>query len=209
MPTIRHLTPFDLDDMHAIVDKHSSGVGAWCNDPSAPPRSDFRSFAKAHIDQLFPQAMSHYFGYFDDDGKLVAWSGFHRWVDNTNITVSTFIEDPDANLPRGSGSVWSDALIDVVNWGVGYFWSEGVECFWSRVYAGREDRHPFSHPNCLLNSYRAESMCFMRGGQPTPIEYRRVSWVCVGDDSMIYRFKDPLPLAAYLEGENDPTGNAG
>lgn len=209
MPTIRHLTPFDLDDMHAIIDKHSSGVGAWCNDPSAPARPDFRNFAKAHIDRLFPQAMAHYFGYFDDAGRLVAWTGLHRWVDNTNITVSTFIEDPDANLPRGSGCVWSDAVIDLVNWGVAYFWSEGVEYFWSRVYAGKEDRHPFSHPNCLLNSCEAERMCFIPAGELTPPEYRRVSWVRVGDDSMIYRFKDPLPLAAYLESANDPTGNAG
>jgi hypothetical protein len=78
MPTIRFLTPADFGDMCDIIDKHSSGPGAWCNDETAPVQSAerFRQAAKDHVDQCFFHGMAHFWGYFDDAGKLVAWTLF-------------------------------------------------------------------------------------------------------------------------------------
>jgi hypothetical protein len=208
MPTIRFLTPADSADMCDIIDKHSSGMGAWCNDPAAPPKENFRKFAKEHVDLCFDHAMTNFWGYFDDTGKLVSWVNFIRWVDNTNITIRSVIEDPEANRPRQEGAIWSDAAIDLVNWGIGYFWSEGIPIFWCRLFSGKEDRHYSAHPNCMLTDYHREKVLFLKGGELPPPEYRRVTWKPFDDDTAIYRFSDPLPLAAYLESANDPTGNA-
>lgn len=199
MPTIRFLTPADTADIYAMIEKFTSGMGAWCNDPSAPARSDFQRFAKEHVDQCFEQPMSNLWGYFDDAGQLVAWVNYIRWQDNSNITIRTVMEDPDAGLSRADGAVWSDAAIDLINWGIGHFWSEGVENFWCRLYAGKEDRHPSAHPNCMLTSYVREKVLEVKAGDVPPEEYRRVSWSAFGDDTAIYRFSDPLPLADYLK----------
>ncbi|MEH2517495.1 hypothetical protein V1279_003068 [Bradyrhizobium sp. AZCC 1610] len=205
MPTIRFLTPADFADMCDIIDKHSSAAGAWFNDRSAPATANFRQLAKDHAWLCFTQPMSNFWGYFDDAGKLVAWVLFNRWLDLTNITLRLVIEDPDANLPRADGAIWSDAAIDLVNWGVGYFWSEGIECFWARLYLGRESFHVSRQPNCLLSTYEAEAVLIVPAYRVPPEGYRRVSWAPVGDHTMIYKFKDPLPLAAYEESFNDPT----
>jgi hypothetical protein len=205
MPTIRFLTPHDYEDMCAVVEKFTSSTGAWCNDPSVPARPDFPRLATEHLWTCFPEAMSNFWGYFDDAGKLVAWTGFRRWLDNKNITISHVIEDPDANLPRGDGWHWSEAAVDLVNWGIGYFWSEGVECFWCRLYAGREQLHISNIPNCLLSNCKREKVLDIPPGTIPPPEYQRVTWSRVGDNTAIYRFTDPLPLAAYLESANDPT----
>ncbi|WP_315729793.1 hypothetical protein [Bradyrhizobium sp. SZCCHNRI2010] len=199
MPTIRFLTPADFGDMCDIIDKHSSGMGAWCNDPSAPEKSDFRQLAKDHVDLCFEHAMSNFWGYFDDSGKLVSWVNVTRWADDKNITIRSVIEDPSAGLARQDGAVWSDAAVDLVNWGIGFFWSEGVSAFWCRLYAGREDRHVSAHPNCMLTQYSREKVIDIPAGQQPPKEYQRVTWSPFGDDTAIYRFSDSLPLAAYLE----------
>jgi hypothetical protein len=208
MPMIRFLTPADYADMCDIIDKHSSGLGAWCNDPTAPEKPNFRRLAKDQVDLCFEHAMSNFWGYFDDAGKLVAWVNFIRWLDNTNITIRSVIEDPDAGLPRQDGAVWSDAAVDLVNWGIGFFWSEGVENFWCRMYAGKEHRHVSAHPNCMLTEYQRSKVYFIPAGEQPPPEYRRVSWSPFDDPTVIYRFSDTLPLLAYLESANDPTGNA-
>ncbi|WP_316200894.1 MULTISPECIES: hypothetical protein [unclassified Bradyrhizobium] len=199
MPTIRFLTPADFGDMCDIIDKHSSGMGAWCNDPTAPVRAYFRRLAKDHVDQCFGHGMTNFWGYFDYAGRLVSWVNFIRWADDTNITIRSVIEDPDAALPRQDGAVWSNAAVDLVNWGIGYFWSEGVSAFWCRMFAGKEDRHISVHPNCMLIEYQREKIVDIPGGKLPPEEYRRVSWSPFDDDTAIYRFSDPLPLAAYLE----------
>lgn len=199
MPTIRFLTPADYADMCDIIDKHTSPASAWCNDRSAPERPNFRMIAKDHLYLFFQQNMAFFWGYFDDAGRLVAWVHFSRWADMTNITIRTVIEDPEAGLPRAAGASWSDAVIDLVNWGIGHFWSEGVEYFWSRVYVGREALHISRHPNCLLSNYWAEKVLDVPADTLPPPEYYRVSASPIGNDTMIYRFKDPLPLAAYYE----------
>ena len=207
MPTIRFLTPADYDEMCAIIDKHTSGAGAWCNDTSAPPAQNFRQLARDHVDQCFGQPMSNFWGYFDDDGKLVAWTFFVRWADMTNVTIRLLVEDPEADLPRADGAAWSDAAIDLVNWGIGYFWSEGVECFWSRIYEGREAHHVSANPNSMLTEYGREDVMVVPVNTLPPPEYRRVSWSPIDYETTITRFKDPLPLPAYLESANDPIGN--
>jgi hypothetical protein len=77
------------------------------------------------------------------------------------------------------------------------------------MFVGAEDRHISSHPNCLLSDYQLEQVLVIRGGEQPPPEYCRVSWSPFSDFTAIYRFSDPLPLLAYLESANDPTGNAG
>ncbi|MGJ4953020.1 hypothetical protein [Bradyrhizobium sp. HKCCYLS20291] len=200
MPTIRYLTPADYDDICAIIDKHSSGPGAWCNDSSAPAAPNFRKLAKDHVELCFPQPMSNFWGYFDDSGKLVAWTMFVRWADHDNVTVRLLIEDPEADLPRANGAVWSDAAVDLVNWGIGSFWCEGVSCFWSRTYAGREARHVSVHPNCLLAEYERRDVLKLPVNTVSPDEYRRVTWSPVDYETTICRFNDPRPLKDYLEG---------
>ncbi|BBZ94328.1 hypothetical protein BRDID11004_47690 [Bradyrhizobium diazoefficiens] len=208
MPTIRFLTPADYADMCAIIDKHSSGPGAWCNDKAAPAAQNFRQLAKDHVDLCFGEAMSNFWGYFDDAGKLVAWTLFIRWQDSDNITIRLLIEDPDADLPRADGAVWSEAAVDLVNWGIGYCWTEGVSFFWSRIYAGREANHVSDHPNCMLGQYQKEAVLAVAKGALPPPEYRRVSWSPVDYDTTICKFTDPLPLAQYLEDQNAQTRNA-
>ncbi|MGJ4945060.1 hypothetical protein ACQR1W_31155 [Bradyrhizobium sp. HKCCYLS1011] len=200
MPSIRYLTPADYDDMCAIIDKHSSGPGAWCNDRGAPAAANFRKLAKDHVDLCFGEAMCHFWGYFDDGGHLVAWTLFVRWLDSANITIRLLIEDPEANLSRADGAIWSDAAVDLVNWGVGFFWSEGVSCFWSRLYAGRETNHVSAHPNCMLGQFKKETVLTVAKGELSPPEYRRVTWSPVDYGTTICKFSDPLPLKDYLEG---------
>ncbi|WP_315768359.1 MULTISPECIES: hypothetical protein [unclassified Bradyrhizobium] len=199
MPKIRFLTPADFGDMCDIIDKHSSGMGAWCNDPEAPTKQNFRQLAKDHVDLCFEHAMSSFWGYFDDSGKLVSWVNFTRWADNDNITIRSVIEDPEAALPRQDGAAWSDAAVDLVNWGIGFFWTDGISTFWSRLFAGREDRHISAHPSCMLTQYAREKVVDIPGGQRPPQEYQRVTWSSFDDATAIYRFNDPLPMAAYLQ----------
>jgi hypothetical protein len=190
MPTIRFLTPADFGDMCDIIDKHSSGPGAWCNDETATVQSAerFRQAAKDHVDQCFFHGMAHFWGAFDDAGKLVAWTLFVRWPDHTNITLRLLIEDPQAGLQRADRAVWSDAAVDLVNWGLNYFRPQGVDCFWARLYNGREDRHISLHPKCLLREYKRENVAAVPSGTIPPEEYRRVSWLSVDYDTTICRF---------------------
>ncbi|WP_316207386.1 hypothetical protein [Bradyrhizobium sp. SZCCHNR3118] len=199
MPSIRFLTPADYADICDIIDKHGSGRGAWCNDTTAPERRQFRQLAKDHMDLCFYHAMSNFWGYFDDAGKLVSWVNFTRWIDNTNVTIRSVLEDPDAGLARQAGAVWSDATVDLVNWGIGFFWSEGVSAFWCRLFSGYESRHISAHPHCLLSEYQREKVVDLPGGQKPPAGYQRVTWSSFDDDTAIYKFSDPMPLAEYLE----------
>lgn len=208
MPTIRKLTTDDLPAIHAMIDKHTSGAGAWCNDRTAPARPDFAQLTKDNLDILFGHAMTFLFGYCDDSSNLLAWTCFNRWLDNDNITIRQVMEDPQANLSRGAGQTWSDAAVDTVNWAIGWFWSEGVKTFWSRVYSGRETMHIFHHPNCQLSGYTSSKVIDIPARTKPPQEYNRVSFSSLGDDTSIYRYDDPLPLAQYLEEQNAQTGNA-
>ncbi|MEY9575898.1 hypothetical protein ABIE88_003474 [Bradyrhizobium diazoefficiens] len=209
MPTIRFLTPGDIPDMWDILDQHSSGPGAYANDPDAPPSSYFHDHAKEFIERMFYEAMSNFFGYFDDEGKLAAFCLFVRWANNTDITVSIKVENPSLNLPRAEGARWSDATIDLVNWGIGYFWSEGVTTFWTLLIKGHEAAGFTVHQNCLLNQYQREKVVDVPAGTRPPAEYSRVHWKLLYQDAEIFKYTDPLPLAEYLKVENDPTGLAG
>ena len=209
MPTIRFLTPADYPDMCDILDLHTSGPGAYGNDRSAPPSADFNWQAKWYIDTLFEAAMSSFFGYFDDEGRLAAFACFIRWKNATDITLNIKVENPTLDLPRAEGARWSNATIDLMNWGVGYFWSEGVKTFWVLQIAGQEPASIPAHPNCILNQYQREKVLDIPAGQLPPEEYRRVQWMPIFQQSAIYKYTDPLPLDEYLKVQNDPTGDAG
>ncbi|MGX9944856.1 hypothetical protein ACTG4Q_20540 [Bradyrhizobium denitrificans] len=209
MPTIRHLTPADYPDMCDILDLHTSGPGAYANDRSAPPSPEFHAHAKWYIDTLFETPISHFFGYFDDEGRLAAFCCFIRWATDTDVTVNIKVENPSIELPRAEGARWSDASIDLVNWGVGYFWSEGVTTFWSLQIEGQEAASFSAHPNCMLNEYQREKVMDLPAGQLPPEEYRRVQWMPIFQAAAIYKYSDPLPLREYLKVKNDPTGDAG
>ena len=112
MPTIRFLTPADYPDMCDILDLHTSGPGAYANDRNAPPSADFHRQSKWYIDTLFEAAMTSFFGYFDDEGRLAAFCCFIRWRNNTDITVNIKVENPSLDLPRAEGARWSDAMIE-------------------------------------------------------------------------------------------------
>jgi hypothetical protein len=205
MPTIRFLTPADYPDICDILDLHTSGPGAYCNDRSAQPTADFHSHAKEYIDTLFYHGMTTFFGYFDDQGRLAAFCCFLRWLTNTDVTISLKVENPALDLPRAEGARWSDATIDLVNWGIGSFWSEGVTTFWTQQIVGQEAAVFAAHPNCMINQYQREKVMDLPAGQRLPEEYRRISWMPIFADSVIYKYTDPLPLPEYLKVENDQT----
>src|ERR1700754_4204290 len=100
MPSIRILTPADFWDICYIIDKHTSGAGACCNDPNAPARPNFAQLTKNNLNLLFEQPMTFVFGYDDDAGNLVAWCCLNRWADPDNITIRMVMEDPQAGLPK-------------------------------------------------------------------------------------------------------------
>ncbi|TYO65535.1 hypothetical protein FXV83_16520 [Bradyrhizobium hipponense] len=209
MPTIRFLTPADYPDMCDILDKHTSGPGAYANDRTAAPSADFNWHAKWYIDTLFEAAMTNFFGYFDDEGRLAAFVCFIRWVNDTDISINIKVEDPTIDLPRAEGARWSDVTIDLINWGVGYFYSEGVTTFWTLMMSGQEAASFAAHENCILNQYGKEKVLSLPAGELPPEQYRRVQWMPIFQDSEIYKYTDPLPLSEYLKVENDPTGLAG
>jgi hypothetical protein len=209
VPTIRFLTPADYPDMCDILDQHSSGPGAYANDPNAPPSADFHWQSKWYIDTLFEGAMTSFFGYFDDEGRLAAFCCLWRWLDNHNITINIKLENPALDLPRAEGARWSDATIDLVNWGVGSFWSEGVTTFWTMQIVGQEAASFTAHPNSMLNQYEREKVMDLPAGQLPPPEYARVQWMPIFQDAEIYKYTDPLPLQEYLKVQNDQTGDAG
>lgn len=209
MPTIRVLTPGDIPDMWNILDKYSSGPGAYCNDPNAEPSPYFQEHARLFIDTMFAEAMSTFFGYFDDEGQLAAFCLFVRWANDSDITISIKVEDPTLNLPRAEGARWSDATMDLVNWAVGWFWSEGITAFWTLGIAGQEAAGFPAHPNCILNQYQRQKVVDVPAGTKPPQEYSRVHWLVLFQDATIFKYSDPLPLADYLKVENDPTGDAG
>jgi hypothetical protein len=208
MPTIRLLTPADLPLVEAMVDVHTSGAGAWCNDRTAPARAPFAQLTKDNINILIAEAMTFLFGYFTDDGHLVAWTLFNRWLDNDNVTIRQLMEDPTATLTHATGQTWSDEAVDLVNWAMGWFWTEGVSCFWSRVYTGRETMHISRHPNSQLSEYTAAKVIDVPAQTKPPDQYNRVSFSSLGDNTSIYQFTDPQPLAQYLKDQNATPGNA-
>ncbi|MGC0389180.1 hypothetical protein [Bradyrhizobium sp. USDA 241] len=209
MPTIRFLTPADYPDICDILDQHTSGPGAYANDRDAPPSQYFHDHAKEFIDRMFFEAMSNFYGYFDDEGRLAAFCLFVRWENVTDITISIKVENPSLDLPRAEGARWSDATIELVNWGIGYFWSEGVTTFWTLQMRGQEPASFMAHPNCILNQYQREKVLDLPAGTRPPAEYSRVTWKLLFQDASIVKYTDPLPLAEYLKAKNDPTGDAG
>lgn len=209
MPSIRHLTPADYADMCDILDQHSSGPGAYANDRNATPSPDFHRHSKWYIDYLWDKQMANFFGYFNDEGQLAAFICFVRWLNATDVTINIRVENPSLDLPRAEGTRWSDAANDLVNWGVGYFWSEGIKTFWSLQIKGQEEAGFTAHPNCLLNQYQREKVMNLSAGELPPEALRRVQWMPIFQESAIYKYTDPLPLAEYLKVDNDPTGDAG
>jgi hypothetical protein len=204
MPTIRYLTPADYQDMCDILDKHVSGPGAYCNDRSAAPSADFDRHSKWYIDTLFAAAMTDFFGYFTDQGKLAAFCCFVRWTPK-DVIANIKVEDPSIDLPRAEGARWSDAMIDLVNWAVGAFWSEGYSTFWTLQTEGQEAASFPAHPNCILNQYERVKVMDIAAGKVAPEEYRRVHWMPVFQNLTMFKYTDPLPLDQYLKVKNAQT----
>jgi hypothetical protein len=209
MPTIRFLTPGDIPDMWDILDQHSSGPSAYANDGSAPPSDRFQEHSRFYIETLFEAAMTNFFGYFDDEGRLAAFVCFIRWVNDTDISINIKVENPSLDLPRAEGARWSDATIDLINWGIGYFYSEGVTTFWTLMIDGQEGASFASHENCILNQYQRKKVLSLAEGELPTQQYRRVQWMPIWQASAIYKYTDPLPLEEYLKAKNDPIGLAG
>jgi predicted RNA methylase len=74
VPKIRELTPADYADMCDIADTHSSPASAYQNRFDAPEFQNFPTICKDYIWSIFQHSQSNFFGYFTDEGKLVAFT---------------------------------------------------------------------------------------------------------------------------------------
>ncbi len=210
MPNIRFLTPLDYADMCDIVDTHDGPQSAYHNNFDAPAVPGWRDDVKWFLWENFTQPCANIFGYFDDEDRLVAFAMFVRWLDYDNFTMSVRMENKNLNLPRRTDeSRYSEALVDLTNYGLGYFRSEGHEFVWAQHF-GTDGLTIADEPNCILSTYIRHAILELPANTKPPAEYHRVAWVTNPEPSIIYCFEDPMPLHTFTERDTrvfnfDPT----
>lgn len=101
---------------------------------------------------------NYFFGIFNEDFKLVAFSHFEDWNDGVNYNMG--ITATDARYPRTHTyhELISDERIAAVNAGVQFFEDLGRTACWTTYRADNPPVSLRSVPECALSKYSAEEV---------------------------------------------------
>jgi hypothetical protein len=116
---IRRLNAADIPEMISILRGNNSFF-------TKPIKKEFKDMLEDSIKSRmeFDNLCSVYFGAFDDDNELVAWSHWKSWQetdDHRAVTFGSIYSTNSKKLKKDDGPYWSSLLVDMVNHALYYF----------------------------------------------------------------------------------------